>query len=64
MESCGGAAAGQTRAMRESLRTRVQRYGFNRFPAHRGTGGRVTFISHDWREVRPVASPLRPAPRA
>lgn len=43
--------------MRESLRTRVQRYGFNRFPAYRGTGGRVTFISHDWREVR-VEIPL------
>jgi acyl-coenzyme A thioesterase PaaI-like protein len=43
--------------MNESLRTRVERYGFNRFPAYRGTGGRVTFISHDWREVR-VEIPL------
>ena len=38
--------------MRESLRTRVERLGFNLFPAYRATGGRVTFISHDWREVR------------
>jgi acyl-coenzyme A thioesterase PaaI-like protein len=57
MESCGGAAAGQTRAMPESLRTRAQRFGFNLFPAYRGTGGRVTYIAHDWREVR-VEIPL------
>jgi acyl-coenzyme A thioesterase PaaI-like protein len=43
--------------MPESLRTRVERYGFNLFPAYRGTGGRVTFIARDWREVR-VEIPL------
>lgn len=43
--------------MPESLRTRVERLWFNRFPAYRGTGGRVTFISRDWREVR-VEIPL------
>lgn len=43
--------------MPESLRTRAQRFGFNLFPAYRGTGGRVTYIAHDWREVR-VEIPL------
>jgi hypothetical protein len=38
--------------MRESLRTRLMRWGFNFFPAYRGTGGRVTYIASDWREVR------------
>lgn len=38
--------------MPESLRTRVTRWGFNLFPAYRGTGGRITHISRDWREVR------------
>jgi len=43
--------------MPESLRTRAQRFGFNLFPAYRGAGGRVTYIAHDWREVR-VEIPL------
>ncbi len=43
--------------MGESLRTRLWRWGFNFFPAFRGTGGRVTHISNDWREVR-VRLPL------
>ena len=38
--------------MRESLRTRLFRYGFNIFPAYRGTGGRVTYISDDWMNIR------------
>ena len=38
--------------MPESLRTRLWRWGFNFFPAYRGTGGRVTYIAGDWREVR------------
>lgn len=38
--------------MPESLRTRLQRWGFNWFPAYRGTGGRITYISRDWREIR------------
>jgi hypothetical protein len=28
------------------------RWGFNFFPAYRGTGGRVTYIAGDWREIR------------
>jgi hypothetical protein len=38
--------------MAESLQSRVQRWGFNWFPAFRGTGGRITYIASDWREVR------------
>lgn len=38
--------------MPESLRTRLQRAGFNWFPAYRGTGGRITYIAADWREIR------------
>ena len=41
----------------ESLRTRLARWGFNWFPAYRGTGGRITYIARDWREVR-VRLPL------
>jgi hypothetical protein len=37
--------------MPESLRTRLTRWGFNLWPCFRGTGGRVTFIASDWREV-------------
>jgi len=33
------------------------RWGFNLWPCYRGTGGRVTFIASDWREVR-VRLPL------
>jgi hypothetical protein len=43
--------------MPESLRTRLTRWGFNFWPCYRGTGGRVTFIASDWREVR-VRLPL------
>ncbi len=43
--------------MPESWRTRVTRWGFNLFPAWRGTGARVTYIASDWREVR-VRVPL------
>ena len=38
--------------MPESLRTRLERWGFNLFPAYRGTGGRITYIADDHREVR------------
>jgi hypothetical protein len=38
--------------MVESLQSRLARWGFNQFPAFRGTGGRITYISSDWREVR------------
>ncbi len=43
--------------MPESWRTRMTRWGFNLFPAWRGTGARVTHIASDWREVR-VRLPL------
>jgi hypothetical protein len=33
------------------------RWGMNLWPCYRGTGGRVTFIASDWREVR-VRLPL------
>lgn len=38
--------------MPESVRTRLARFGFNLFPAFRGTGGRITYIAADWSEVR------------
>jgi hypothetical protein len=38
--------------MAESLRSRLTRWGFNWFPAFRGTGARITYIAGDWREVR------------
>ena len=43
--------------MSESFSTRVIRWGFNWFPAYRGTGARITYIARDWREVR-VKVPL------
>ncbi|RQG87051.1 DUF4442 domain-containing protein [Natrarchaeobius halalkaliphilus] len=43
--------------MLASLRARLSRLAFNLFPAYRGTGGRVTYVAPDWREVR-VKLPL------
>jgi hypothetical protein len=43
--------------MKESVRTRLMRWGFNLWPCIWGTGGRVTHIASDWREVR-VRLPL------
>ena len=43
--------------MGESLRSRLLRWKFNFFPALRGTGARVTYVSEDFREVR-VRLPL------
>jgi hypothetical protein len=43
--------------MHESWKSRLARWRFNWYPAYRGTGGRVTFIRHDFMEVR-VALPL------
>ncbi len=43
--------------MSESLRTRLQRWGYNLYPAYRGTGARIAYIASDWREVR-VRLPL------
>lgn len=41
----------------ESLRSRLTRWGFNLFPAYRGTGARITYLAPDWGEVR-VRIPL------
>jgi len=38
--------------MPESLKTKIIRWGFNFFPAYRGTGAWITYIAGDWREVR------------
>lgn len=38
--------------MSESLRTRIMRWGFNLFPALRRTGGRITYISSDLKQVQ------------
>ena len=43
--------------MPESFRSKSFRWGFNLFPAYRGTGGRVIYVAADWREVR-VKLPL------
>jgi acyl-coenzyme A thioesterase PaaI-like protein len=43
--------------MSESFRSRMARWKFNLFPAYRGTGGRVTYIRHDWSLVH-VRIPL------
>lgn len=43
--------------MPESFKTKILRWRFNFFPAYRGTGGRITYIAGDWREVR-VKLPL------
>ncbi len=38
--------------MRESWRTRLQRWGFNWYPVYRGTGAWLTYVAADWSEVR------------
>lgn len=43
--------------MSESFKTKLIRWGFNFFPAYRATGGRITYIAEDFREVR-VRLPL------
>ena len=43
--------------MPESFRSKSFRWGFNLFPAYRGTGGRVIYVADDWHEVR-VKLPL------
>jgi acyl-coenzyme A thioesterase PaaI-like protein len=43
--------------MPESFSTKLLRWKFNLFPAYRGTGARLTYISADLREVR-VRLPL------
>lgn len=39
------------------MQSRLHRWLFNWWPCYRGTGGRVTFIAHDWRLLR-VKLPL------
>jgi acyl-coenzyme A thioesterase PaaI-like protein len=43
--------------MAESLRSRLFRWRFNLFPAYRASGGRVSYIAEDFREMR-VKIPL------
>lgn len=43
--------------MGESWATRLMRWRFNWFPTYRGTGGWITYIARDWREVH-VKLPL------
>lgn len=43
--------------MPESFKTRLMRWGFNCFPAYRGTGARITYLAADFSEVR-LALPL------
>jgi len=43
--------------MPESFATRRMRWGWNFFPAYRGTGARVTYVAGDFREIR-VRLPL------
>ena len=43
--------------MPESLSSRLYRWYFNFFPAYRGTGARITYLSDDFREIR-VRLPL------
>jgi acyl-coenzyme A thioesterase PaaI-like protein len=43
--------------MPESFNTRLRRWAWNFIPAYRGTGGRVTYISDDYTEIR-VRLPL------
>lgn len=47
----GGGADRLTSARAEALRASAWRWGFNLFPAFRGTGARVDYISPDLREV-------------
>jgi hypothetical protein len=37
--------------VKESWQSRFDRWRLNWFPAYRGTGGRATYVSHDYREV-------------
>jgi hypothetical protein len=43
--------------MAESWTARLTRWGFNLHPTYWSTGGRITYIAHDWTEVR-VQVPL------
>lgn len=43
--------------MPENFATKLDRWKFNLFPAYRGSGARVVYISEDYREIR-VKIPL------
>lgn len=43
--------------MPESFRTKLRRWAMNLFPAYRGTGGRLSYVSDDYTEVH-VRLPL------
>lgn len=45
--------------MTESFRTRIFRWFFNLFPAYRGTGGRITYIARNFREVWDKVASIR-----
>lgn len=36
---------------KESFKSKLKKIGFNFFPAYRRTGGRICFLSQDWKEV-------------
>lgn len=36
---------------KESFLSRIKRFGFNLFPAYHCSGGKVRFISDDWKEI-------------
>lgn len=38
--------------MAESIRDRLRRWKFNLLPSYRGSGGWITYLSPDWREVK------------
>lgn len=38
--------------MPESFRSKLDRFKFNLFPAYRGSGARIIYISEDFREIR------------
>lgn len=40
--------------MRESLRSRLRRWRYNWLPSYRGSGGWITYLAEDWREVKVV----------
>jgi len=37
--------------MAESFKSRIFRWGFNFFPAYRGTGGRLVYVADDFKEI-------------
>jgi acyl-coenzyme A thioesterase PaaI-like protein len=50
-EGRGGGEQSLSSMSRESIKTWTFRKMLNAWPCYWGTGGKVTFISHDWRQV-------------